>query len=194
MWNLRYVYLAGMLLLASLLLIWSNSGGDVRGRERRAMAVKAVTLSTAEQPVEAASMLTPTLANDCPVTLPLAQPFTPPQAYPQSWPWSDWSWYGTERLWTQIPTNGNWPARTYKVFWWRVGYSWTGEPQPALTVTGRRLDGPAPLLNVSDATNAYAADIGSAMLTGVDFPMLGCWEVTGKYADQELTFTVMVVP
>jgi asparagine N-glycosylation enzyme membrane subunit Stt3 len=78
------------------------------------------------------------------------------------------------------------------VFWWRDGYVWTEEPEPALSVTAERLDAPAPVLHGSKATNAYASDIGSAMLVGVDFPTLGCWKITGKYKEAELSFVVWV--
>jgi hypothetical protein len=56
------------------------------------------------------------------------------------------------------------------------------------------LDAPAPPLIGSKGTNAYAGDIGSAMLVGVDFPTLGCWKITGQYADAELSFVVWVAP
>jgi hypothetical protein len=83
---------------------------------------------------------------------------------------------------------------TQKIFWWSEGYSWTEEPDPELSVTGRRLDGPAPALIVSRATNAFAADIQSAMLVGVDFPTLGCWEISGRYRGHELSFVVWIDP
>ena len=60
-------------------------------------------------------------------------------------------------------------------------------------MTGKRLDGEAPPLVASKATNAYAADIGSAMLVGVDIPTAGCWEITGQYGEQELSFVVQVI-
>jgi hypothetical protein len=56
------------------------------------------------------------------------------------------------------------------------------------------VDAPAPPLNAYEATNAYAEDIGSAMLVGVGFPTPGCWEVTGKLADQELSFVIWIQP
>jgi hypothetical protein len=71
---------------------------------------------------------------------------------------------------------------------------WTEEPEPALIVTGERLDAQAPPLTSSQATNAYASDIGSAMLTGVDLPTLGCWRITGRYGTAELSFVVWVAP
>ncbi|HEY0068458.1 MAG TPA: hypothetical protein VGE04_00665, partial [Chloroflexia bacterium] len=90
--------------------------------------------------------------------------------------------------------DGTWSGPRQKVFWWRKGYSWEEDPTPQLTVTGRRLDAPAPPLDVSKATNAFAEDIQSAMLVGIDFPMSGCWEITGKVADQELSFVIWVGP
>lgn len=137
----------------------------------------------------------------CAVTQLPAPPFIPPAPYPPTSPGTRYVWYGTESLWTTIPKNGVWDGLphnpegyTQKILWWRKGYVWTEEPQPALTVTGRRLDAAASALNVARATNAYAEDIKSAMLVGVDFPTLGCWEITGTYADQQLSFVVWVAP
>lgn len=137
----------------------------------------------------------------CPVTVPQTPPFTAPKPYSANAPWQDYFWYGSNSLWTVIPEGSSWyglphnpEGYTQKVFWWREGYSWTEEPEPALTVTGERLAAPAPPLNASKATNAYASDIGSAMLVGVDFPTYGCWKITGKYKDAELSFVVWVAP
>jgi len=94
-----------------------------------------------------------------------------------------------------LPQDGVWLGYTHKVFWWRDGYVWNEEPQPNLVLTGERLDAYTLTLAGSEATNAYAGDIGSAMLVGVDFPTLGCWKITGKYNDEaELSFVVWVAP
>jgi hypothetical protein len=139
--------------------------------------------------------------DNCPMTRPPNPPFSPPAPYHPYAPSPGEFWYGTDALWTAVPANGVWSdlphnpeGYTQKVFWWRKGYSWTAEPEPQLTVTGRRLDAQAPPLNVSRATNAFAEDIQSAMLVGVDFPTLGCWEISGRYADAELSFVVQVMP
>src|SRR5258708_37218363 len=138
---------------------------------------------------------------NCPVTQPHQPMFAAPPPNQATAPWANEFWYGTESLWTALPRSGAWnglphnpEGYTQKVFWWRKGYSWTEEPKPALTVTGQRIDMPAPPLNVSTATNAFAEDIQSAMLVGVDFPTLGCWKITGRYADAELSFVVWVAP
>jgi hypothetical protein len=137
---------------------------------------------------------------NCPITVPQNPLFVPPAPY-DSMGFEGEFWYGSDSLWTAVRENGIWETQphnpegyTEKVFWWRDGYVWTEEPEPALTVTGERLDAPAPPLTVSHATNAYASDIGSAMLVGVDMPTLGCWKITGKYGDAELSFVVWVAP
>jgi hypothetical protein len=137
---------------------------------------------------------------DCPLTVPQDPLFKPPSPY-DSMGFKGEFWYGSSSLWTAVRQNGVWEALphnsegyTQKVFWWRDGYVGGQEPEPMLTVTGERLDAPAPPLHVSEATNASASDIGSAMLVGVDLPTLGCWKITGNYADTELSFVVWVAP
>ena len=137
----------------------------------------------------------------CPITRPQDPPFTAPDPYPPDSPFDTNFWYGSNALWTDLPKDGIWYALphnpagyTQKIFWWHDGYIWNEEPQPDLVVAGERLDAAAPPLVVSRATNAYAGDIGSAMLVGVDFPSLGCWKITGSYADAELSFVVWVAP
>ena len=83
--------------------------------------------------------------------------------------------------------------KTFMIFWWSDLYS-LKEQQPDLIVTGQRLDAKAPPLHASKATNASGGDIGESMLTGVDFPTLGCWKITGQYKDAELSFVVWVAP
>jgi hypothetical protein len=137
----------------------------------------------------------------CPVTVPQDPPFTAPKPYSPNAPFQYEFWFGSENLWTAIPSDAIWDSLphnpegyTQKVFWWREGYVWTEEPQPDLTVTGERLDASAPPLIASKATNAYASDIVSAMLVGVDFPTLGCWKITGQYKKTELSFVIWVAP
>ncbi len=116
-------------------------------------------------------------------------------------PPGDHFWYGDESLWTALPPDGVWDTLprnpggyTQKLLWWRVGYSWTGEPEPDLQVTAHRLDDPAIAFSESPATNAFAPDIQSAILIGVEFPTPGCWQITGRYADAELSYVVQIEP
>jgi hypothetical protein len=80
---------------------------------------------------------------------------------------------------------------TAKIFWMRLGYDSRAEPRPPIKVTGRRLDGPVPPLLVLPPTNAFQRP-GSAMLTGVYVPTPGCWEITGDYDGNKLSFVVWV--
>ena len=167
---------------------------------RQTGPIATVEASEAPRPAISTSLALDAAPNSCHVTQPPNLPFIPPSPYSPNALWNDF-WYGTDSLWTAVPRNGVWSALphnpegyTQKVFWWRKGYSWKEEPEPPLSVTGRRLDAPAPSLNVSRATNAFAEDIGSAMLVGVDFPTLGCWEITGRYTGTELSFVVWVAP
>jgi hypothetical protein len=137
---------------------------------------------------------------DCPVTVPQDPPFVPPSPYDQLGFDGDF-WHGSNSLWTAVPLDGTWRGLPYnpdgytqKVFWWRDGYSISEEPAPPLAVTAERLDGKAPSVTGSRATNASAGDIGSAMLVGVDFPTPGCWKITGKSGEVELSFVVWVSP
>lgn len=133
----------------------------------------------------------------CPVTREPEHPFSPPPPYPASAPYDGHFWYGTESLWTMLPVGGRWDqlARGEKVWWWRLGYSGRQEPQPELGITARRLDGKAPVAeSAPPATNGYHADFHWAILTGFQVPTAGCWEITGHYQDQVLSFIVWVAP
>ena len=147
-----------------------------------------------------AEVVSSTPPKDCPITLPTEPLFTPPAPY-SDLGWDGYFWYGSNSLWVAAPQNGVWwglphnpSGYTQKIPWWREGYSWNEEPEPPLIVTGERLDAKAPPLNASTANGSYAEDMGSAMMMGVDFPTLGCWKITGKYQDAELSFVVWVAP
>jgi cytochrome c2 len=173
---------------------------DLKQDEIDALAV----FLSAKPSTNTSTTTTSSVANaaTCPVTKPQNPLFAPPTPYAAKAPFANEFWYGTENLWVMLRTDGTWRALphhaegyTQKIFWWRKGYDWQAEPQPKLTVTGKRLDANAPPLVASRATNAYnAADIGSAMLVGVDVPTLGCWEITGEYGGHKLSFVVQVTP
>jgi len=142
-------------------------------------------------------------SNDCPATVPQIPAFTPPAPYNSLASFNGHFWFGSSALWTVLPQTGVWEylphnpnGYSQKILWWRDGYVWNEEPEPNLFVTGERLDVEAdaemPPLIASKATNAFASDIGSAMLVGVDFPTLGCWKITGRYNNAELSFVIWV--
>lgn len=139
----------------------------------------------------------------CPVTRPPEVPFVPPAPYPAEPPerYVDEIWYGTPELWTMLGTEGTWYALpqdkdgySQKVFWWSQDFDVSKDPFPAFTVTIEQLDvKPSPIVAAEAATNA-SADFGTAMLTGVQVPSLGCWKITGRYQEAELSFVVWVAP
>lgn len=131
----------------------------------------------------------------CPVTTRPVQPFTPPAPYPNGAPYAGKFWYGSEALWTMLPVDGRWDqlAHGEKVWWWRAGYDGTEEPQPELSVTATRLDGEAPEAHSgTPATNGYHRDFHWAMLTGLEVSGPGCWQVTGRYRGETLSFVIWV--
>lgn len=144
----------------------------------------------------------PAAPASCPVTVPSAVPFTPPGEH--EWGQNDNSfWLGTEKLWTSIRKSGQvwgWgprapgePDLTAKIFWGSVDFDYRRKEDYDLKVTGRRLDGDAPPLVVDKVTNALFTP-NVAMLTGVYIPTPGCWEITGDYKGQELSFVVWLYP
>src|SRR5262249_5873305 len=69
-------------------------------------------------------------------------------------------------------------------WWW-----WRGV-QGRLTIEGRRLDGPGAALR-SSIPEGYG-EIGFQS-SGLFFPTVGCWEVTGKVGNGSLTFVTQVI-
>jgi hypothetical protein len=78
-----------------------------------------------------------------------------------------------------------------KTFWWSADFDVNHEPQPAISVTGRQLDGPGRFASPGHGTNA-GADFGSAMLMGIDVPRAGCWQITATYRQASLSYVAWV--
>ena len=139
----------------------------------------------------------------CPVAKAPSQPFVPPAPYLAKAA-SGSFWFGSKHLWTVLPANGMWkglphytpddPTFRQKLYWWRVGYGASEEPQPKVTVTGHRLDAEAPQLHVDAAIKGWRnpEPAETFMVVGINFPTLGCWEITGQYQDAQVTFVVWV--
>ena len=147
--------------------------------------------------------------DSCPVTKSADHSFIPPAPYHVK-PSSDQFWFGTDKLWTALPVTGTWSGlphytptdQTYrnKLVFWRQGYDPHSEPHPNLTVTGRRIDGQAPPLQTDGKGNGSWTNDDQFIMTGINFPTLGCWEITGHYENKELdesdelTFVIWVTP
>ena len=135
----------------------------------------------------------------CAVTNPFEYPFVPPRPYLAS---RGVNWFGTDRLWTFLPSDGIWGLGE-KTFWFREEwgrYKRSNQSIPPIDtakfmVTARRLDGPAPPPEVGQASSSYREEDWKAFLVGgINFPATGCWEVSARYENDELTFVVWVVP
>jgi hypothetical protein len=141
-------------------------------------------------------------SNACPVTLPPNPAFIPPEPYQPEPLFKGVFWYGSPALWTLLPTDGIWRELPYseetgytqKVLFWRDGYDPAIEPQPALTLSGVRLDSSGETFTTNETTHAMGADIGSAMLVGIDIPTTGCWQLGASYKGEDLSFILQVQP
>ena len=144
----------------------------------------------------------PVVPETCPITKRESQPMVPPPPYTATAPDGAF-WYGTDRLWTILGESGSWlglrhyepsdPTFRQKLFYWRQGYDWEKEPKPPLTITGKRLDAQAPPLMVDPPGGGYREeDWKSFMITGINLPTLGCWEITARYQEDDLSFVVWV--
>ena len=135
---------------------------------------------------------------ECPVTRSPQPAFAPQMGIA---PEQGYFFYGSDALWTTLPSNGVWEALpqtdkgfTQKIFWWSDDFDISAEPNPALTVTALLLDdkNSAPLTISSSPATTGQHDAQSFMLVGMEFPTEGCWQVTGTYKDRKLTFNVLI--
>ncbi len=131
----------------------------------------------------------------CPVTTPSGQT----SSLPTNTDYEGRFWYGTPELWTNLPEDGIWwglphdnDGYVQKTVFWREGYVAIDEPNPELTVSGRRLDASSERFSYSDATSGWDGS-GDFMLQGISIPTKGCWEITAEYGDVKLIYVVEVV-
>lgn len=155
-----------------------------------------------------AGLLLPIMCSaQCLTTLPPNPSFVPPIQFPQSAPGSGMFWYGTNALWTSLNFDGRWKSGSYgegtvyttKLVFWAKDFEWRKEFEPKLILTGKRLDGGAPSIGVAHANTVFVPGgrpgmMPPGMMTAVDIPTVGCWEITAHYHGHTLTFTVWVEP
>jgi len=128
----------------------------------------------------------------CPATQSPLQPFVPPLLYPRDLDARRF-WIGTNKLWTDLPFDGVWRGSGHKIFWWRQDYDWRKEIPPQFTVRGRRLDGAAHFLEPVRGNAGWTNDANHPfMVVAFDLPTDGCWEITGDYGGDRLSFVVLV--
>ncbi|PWT88610.1 MAG: hypothetical protein C5B54_10355 [Acidobacteria bacterium] len=156
--------------------------------------------SSGQQPANQPQSVIPA---SCPVTTAPEHPFTPPGPVVLS---EGAFWWGTEKLWIELRRSGSWewlphkPGHehqvqplTMKLFWMSVNYDWKKELVPPLKVTGKRLDGTAPPILLLPMSHAISGP-NAAMVAGFYVPAPGCWEITGDYKGDKLSFVVWFEP
>ncbi len=97
--------------------------------------------------------------------------------------------HGNGRLWTVLPLDGKLLLTREKDGSIREKFPWWRGVRGRLTISGRRLDGPAGPLR-ADVPDGYGETGFQA--TAIFFPSEGCWEITGRVADAQLTFVLEV--
>ena len=140
-------------------------------------------------------------SGECLTTLPPYPAFVPPAPY-SAISLDGGFWYGTDSLWTHLWVNWTWnlehnvgKGKFYrtKLQYWRKEYDRGTEPQPELVVTANRLDSEAPLVFAEHANVSFVGNT-LALMTAINIPTIGCWEITGRYKGQTLSFVVSVEP
>jgi hypothetical protein len=129
-------------------------------------------------------------AQSCPVTLPNANA---PPGQP-----GKVSWYGNGLLWAGITPDG-----IYAVPQDRVGADgsignkllWVTTPRWARpTISGERLDAPAPPLRVLGVNQgSFSGAANPSFMSAVSFPSPGCWRLRARVGDVTLSYVVDVV-
>lgn len=183
--------LRGCLLVAAMLAVACSSGGHSPPPSGASPAtIPAHTQTPSAAP--SSSLSTEAITTGCPVTLP--RRFRPPAGVSPDSLFGAGRSHGNGKLWV----GGLWPQGVIavgpdfieqdgsvgmKFGWWRQTRGW-------LTITGRRLDSPAPPLR-SDVSSGYG--MWGFQASGVYFPTEGCWEVTGAVGQTSLTFVTLVI-
>jgi hypothetical protein len=181
----------------------SSSGSGVGpSRESASPGVARASASPSPSPPPSPSpspSLTPTATPTCDVTRP-EPAFAVPKPFPSMLPDGYRAdWFGSAALWTILDRDGEvWrqlpqsaAGMSQKTFWFSADWNYHEELEPAITVIGRRLDGPG-TFGFGPGTNAASADFLIAMLVGIDVPTTGCWEITGRYRAASLSYVVLV--
>ena len=137
---------------------------------------------------------------DCPHTIGSDTAFREP------WPNAS-TWFGTEALAVILPEDGIWPTTkpgallAVKVFWYSTEFQavaergFNGGSHMGFRARIRRLDESPNNAKIPGPSWAGLGGLGKnwTILTGIDFPSAGCWEITAEYLDQSLTFVVETI-
>jgi hypothetical protein len=165
---------------------------------RAAVLITATLTLSALDAVAADQTTQAPIPDQCPVTLPTEPLYVPPGEEKAADPASGVFLHGTDALFTQLASDGRWTGiksatgTRNKSAWFRKDAEWRHERPYQLVVTAKRIDAAGPMLTVPRVTNML---IGKeleevAMLLMLELPERGCWEVTGNYKSDYLSFVV----
>ena len=139
------------------------------------------------------------IPDDCPVTRPTDGEYKLPPPHKAIEPGGPIFLYGTDALFTQLYSDGRWrgikseTGTRNKSAWFRKDAEWGEERPYQLVVTAKRIDVDGPMLTVPRVTNMIVGEKEEiAMLLMLELPERGCWEVTGNYKSDSLSFVVWV--
>lgn len=128
------------------------------------------------------------------------------RVFAEPWPQAK-NWFGSESLAVMLPKDGIWPTTVpgnliaVKLFWYSKEFQavaeqgFDGGSHLGFRARIKRLDSGPDDAEISGPNWAGLGGLGDnwTMLTGIDFQSAGCWEITGEYRDQSLSFVVETV-
>jgi len=139
---------------------------------------------------------TPPDLTTCPVTRFPKEQFVPPAPYMPRPPEPVSFWYGSNALWTELWSPPPWtPWRAQqpvRMYWASTDKS--GDENPALTVTIRRLDRDNQELVFASPDAVSFTPKRFGMIASATFPSAGCWQVIGEYRGKKLKYVVQIEP
>ena len=129
-------------------------------------------------------------SRDCPITH-AATSLGPP--FPKSE-----NWYGSQAFAVRLPAHGKWATTqddalvAARVSWFSPGFRPGMEEN--LDVKTRRIGESENDAVVAGPTNSHSLSFGARiMLTDIDFPSPGCFEISAEYLSQSIVFIVLIV-
>ncbi|MBB6092488.1 hypothetical protein HNQ60_001366 [Povalibacter uvarum] len=162
-----------------------------------ALIIATFTLSALDADAADPAKQTP-IPDHCPVTLPTEPLYVAPGEEKAVDPARGIFLYGTDALFTQLASDGRWTGiksatgTRNKSAWFRKDAQWGDERPYQLVVTAKRIDANRPMITVPRVTNMLVGKEQQevAMLLMLELPERGCWEVTGNYKSDYLSFIV----
>ena len=134
----------------------------------------------------------------CPVTRSAPETrFTPPSPHLAAKPNDPMFWFGSDALYVFLSADGRWHGQAASTgtrnrsFWYRKDAEWREEFPYQFKVTAKRLDTDGPLIAFPRVHNAIMGK-EVAMLFMLELPERGCWQVTGNYKSDSLSWVTWV--